>query len=105
MGNKENIVRSTLISAGVAIAIIVVLTIGGELNPPLKNWLASTFIHNWIGKGVVSSAAFLLSILVFSFFKLRFLSLTVLLWFLVLIANASAAVLVLFFLAETFLLH
>jgi len=37
---------------------ILVMTIGAELYPPLKAWLASTFGHHWVGKGVISIVIF-----------------------------------------------
>lgn len=37
----------------------MVMTIGPELYPPLKAWLAATFGHHWIGKGIISIVLFL----------------------------------------------
>ena len=101
--NSDNFTKSTLISTVIAIVVVVTLTICAELEPSLKNWLASAFTHHWIGKGVLSVAVFAVSLIIFSFIKLKFLSLNVLIWFLVVAANSSVGILTLFFLYETFL--
>lgn len=101
--NNENFIKSTLISAVFAIVIVVVLTVLGDLQPPLKNWMASTFLHHWIGKGILATVGFFSSLIIFSFFKLRFLSLNALIWVLVAVANGSVGLLALFYLYETFL--
>lgn len=100
---SENFIKSSLISATAATVIIVVLTVYADLEPSLKSWLASTFIHHWIGKGVLSIAGFLVSLVIFSFIRLKFLSLSSLMWFLVVAANASVGIITLFFLYEAFL--
>ncbi len=38
---------------------ITIMTLGSELYPPLKAWLATTFGHHWVGKGVISIVLFL----------------------------------------------
>jgi len=38
---------------------IMVMTLGAELYPPLKTWLAATFGHHWLGKGIISIVIFL----------------------------------------------
>lgn len=104
MKNTEGLVKSIVLSAFIAVVIIVLLTIGGELNPALKNWLTITFSHHWIGKGVLSIFGFFFSALIFYFLRLKNVSLTLLVWLLVIFANLSVAVVVLFFLVETFFL-
>lgn len=46
-------------SAIVAVVLITVLTIAGELYKPLKDALKDAFMHHWIGKGVVSFVGFI----------------------------------------------
>lgn len=41
-----------------SIITTVALTITGELHAPLKNWLAATFSHHWLGKSIISIAVF-----------------------------------------------
>jgi len=41
-----------------AILFITAATIGGELYTPFKNWLADTFSHHWVGKGILSTVIF-----------------------------------------------
>jgi len=41
-----------------AIVFVVAATIGAELYAPFKNWLADTFSHHWVGKGVLSTTIF-----------------------------------------------
>lgn len=55
---KSQYIYAFAISAGLAAITIAVLTIAGELHKPLKNWLADTFHHHWIGKGVISFVGF-----------------------------------------------
>lgn len=37
----------------IAILFITVITISGELLPPIKDWLKQTLFHHWVGKGVL----------------------------------------------------
>lgn len=55
---KSQYIYAFAISAGLAIITVAVLTIAGELHKPLKNWLADTFYHHWVGKGVISFIGF-----------------------------------------------
>lgn len=48
-----------LCGAILAITFIAFATIGAELYIPFKNWLAATFSHHWIGKGVLAMLIFL----------------------------------------------
>lgn len=41
-----------------AMALVTVLTVGTELNAGLKDWLATSFLHHWIGKGVLAVMTF-----------------------------------------------
>ena len=54
----EHSVHAFILSAVISAVAIVVLTIGGELYPPLKNFLAKTFTHHWVGKSVISFVGF-----------------------------------------------
>lgn len=38
-----------------AIAFVAAATIGGEMHAPFKDWLAATFTHHWVGKGIIAS--------------------------------------------------
>ncbi|MEK7555740.1 MAG: hypothetical protein AAB523_00460 [Patescibacteria group bacterium] len=59
MDKKLKIVNSFIAGAIVASAFIAGATIGGELYKPFKDWLAGTFYHHWVGKGVLSVLIFL----------------------------------------------
>lgn len=48
-----------LYGACIAIVFIAFATIGAELYAPFKNWLAATFSHHWIGKGILAMLIFL----------------------------------------------
>ncbi len=50
--------KSAIWGATASILTTTVITIWGELNAPLKNWLASTFTHHWLGKSIISVAVF-----------------------------------------------
>ena len=59
MQNKKNkIITSFAISAVVAIVFIATATVLGELYKPFKNWLADTFYHHWMGKGIIAIVIF-----------------------------------------------
>lgn len=47
------LLRALHLSTATTMIAITGLTIAAELNSPLKNWLAATFSHHWIGKGVI----------------------------------------------------
>lgn len=50
--------RAALWSAAITIPAIALLTIIAELTPPVKDWLAATFAHHWIGKGIAMVIAY-----------------------------------------------
>lgn len=64
---KSQYILAFAMSASLAIVTIAVLTIVGELYKPLKDWLATTFTHHWIGKGVISFVGFYIVGYVLSF--------------------------------------
>ncbi|MFQ5986485.1 MAG: hypothetical protein ACE5KQ_03920 [Thermoplasmata archaeon] len=41
-----------------AMVLVTALTIGSELNAGLKGWLAASFGHHWVGKGVLATVSF-----------------------------------------------
>lgn len=49
----------------VSLIYIPLITIGGELYKPLKDFLKNTFWHHWLGKSVILIALFILAALVF----------------------------------------
>lgn len=60
MGNKKlKLINSFSISASVTVIFIVIITIVSELVRPVKDWLAGTFSHHWVGKGILSLILFL----------------------------------------------
>lgn len=62
------IITASAFSAIITAIFIVSITIGGELLPPLKSWLAETFYHHWVGKGILSVILFALAyIIAFAF--------------------------------------
>jgi uncharacterized membrane protein SirB2 len=61
MDNKRN--KKIYSFAGAAIIAIVfvgVATILAELYKPFKDWLAETFYHHWMGKGIIMIVIFYL---------------------------------------------
>ncbi|MCR4328417.1 MAG: hypothetical protein NUV53_02755 [Patescibacteria group bacterium] len=60
MDKRLKIVNSFIAGAIAASVFIAVSTIGGELYKPFKDWLAGTFYHHWVGKGILAVAIFLL---------------------------------------------
>ena len=63
--SKENnnsnlaLLKSAVFSALLAVVLVTVLTVAGELYAPLKNHLKDTLYHHWVGKGVWASVLFL----------------------------------------------
>lgn len=57
--SKPHTQISASLSASLTIASITALIIWAELHSPLKAWLASTFIHHWLGKSVLAVVFFL----------------------------------------------
>ena len=52
------LITSTAISAAITALFIVGITIGAEIIPSLKSWIATTFYHHWVGKGILSVILF-----------------------------------------------
>ncbi|MCP8308839.1 MAG: hypothetical protein H3Z53_10965 [archaeon] len=64
--------QSFLLATIVIIILVTSITIGAELYKPLKDWLAITFGHHWVGKGVIALISFLVVSLGFnSYFRKR----------------------------------
>ena len=70
--NKNNLIRSTLIGASVAVVFVVIITIAGELYKimgpdgktminPIKDFLKALHGHHWVGKGIWAVALFVIS--------------------------------------------
>lgn len=51
--------NASIISATLTIFFIIFITILADLMPNLKAWLAATFTHHWIGKGVLAAVLYL----------------------------------------------
>ena len=102
--NKNQIVNAFLMSAVVAIVVVVALTIVGELYAPLKDWLKTVFGHHWVGKGVLSFAGFyLLALLLIPLSSRGSRGITTLLSVLLWVALLGALAIIGFYYYETFL--
>lgn len=66
----QKTLKASVWGAMASILTTTTITIWGELYAPLKNWLAITFTHHWLGKSAVSIAVFL-GIWLISYFILR----------------------------------
>ncbi len=60
--NIEAVYMATIIT----ILLIVSMTVIGELYSPFKDFLEERFTHHWIGKGAISTAAFVLVIFLYA---------------------------------------
>ncbi|MCP8307766.1 MAG: hypothetical protein H3Z52_03540 [archaeon] len=49
---------SFFLATAIVILLVTGMTIGAELYKPLKDWLAITFGHHWVGKSVIAFLAF-----------------------------------------------
>ncbi|MBI2984925.1 MAG: hypothetical protein HYY50_04870 [Candidatus Kerfeldbacteria bacterium] len=58
---KTSILVAPIMAATVAIMVVTLLTVIGELQPGWKDWLKGAFTHHWLGKGALALAAFLVS--------------------------------------------
>ena len=67
MDKKLKIVNSFIAGAIASSIFIAAATIGGELYKPFKDFLAGTFYHHWVGKGVLSVVIFLAVAFVYGF--------------------------------------
>lgn len=48
----------------VSIWFVTVITIGAELSPTFKDFIASVFLHHWLGKGILTLVVFGLVVVV-----------------------------------------
>jgi len=55
---KQRLIRPLALGVISAVVFVALATIIADLYAPLKNWLAETFSHHWIGKGILSLAIF-----------------------------------------------
>lgn len=60
--------QAAVIAALVTVLFIASVTVAADLVPPLKTWLAATFTHHWIGKGVLATGIFVLVFLLLQVF-------------------------------------
>ena len=102
MKDNKLIIRALILSAILTIAVIVFLTIFGELNAEFKAWLTKAFFHHWIAKSIISVLGFLVSVPIFYVLKPKKISITTLIWMLVAVANLSFGTLLAFFFLETY---
>lgn len=65
---KCKIINSFLLSAIIVIVFITVITVVVELFPDVKLLLKDTFIHHWIGKGVLAVSLFLVLAFLYNLF-------------------------------------
>ena len=103
MQDKQSILSAIILSAILTIVVIVLLTVCGELDAGFKGWLTKTFSHHWIGKSIISTLVFLVSVPVFYVFRLKKISTIFLIWLLIAVANLSFGALLAFFFFETFI--
>jgi|SRR3989344_2287846 len=101
MVEKKPILSPIILSAILTIVAIVLLTVCGELDAGFKGWFTQTFSHHWIGKSIISTLVFLLSVPVFYVLNLKKISSVSLVWLLVAVTNLSFGVLLAFFFIES----
>ena len=69
---SESLLRSAMLAATLSVALVVLLTVVGELYSPLKNFLKDSLYHHWVGKGVWSVALFtIVTLVAYPIFKQR----------------------------------
>lgn len=92
--------NAAVISAIFTIIYITVITVAGELNPSLKDFLAKTFSHHWIGKSITSFLIFAIFAGLFLILRLK-IKPSSLLNLLTAVSIISALILFVFFAWET----
>ena len=55
---KNSLIVGMMVGAAAATALVVALTVVGELFKPLKEYLADAHHHHWIGKGIWATILF-----------------------------------------------
>lgn len=71
MEKKLRLVSSVISSSVLAVVFVTVITISGETYAPLKNWLASTFTHHWLGKSVLTAGVFVIVTIILTIIPYR----------------------------------
>ena len=51
-------IERVVLATNLTILLVTALTVAADLYAPLKAWLAATFLHHWIGKGILALALF-----------------------------------------------
>lgn len=58
-------------SASITVLFITFLTVLGDIQAPVKDWLTTTFSHHWLGKSILAVLVFALFSVLFSLFIKR----------------------------------
>lgn len=69
--SKNNLLVSIVFGTIIAVVFVVLITIFGELVPPLKNFLKDQHYHHWVGKGIWTSILFTAGSLLFYILVLK----------------------------------
>lgn len=93
--NKTKFVYASAVSAIISVVFVVALTIGAELSKPLKDFLAGVMGHHWTTKSLFSLAIYIGGLVVIFLLPKEVNQTKVKKMLDVLIAVASAGVLVL----------
>jgi hypothetical protein len=80
--------------------LIAIGTIAGEEWAPLKNWLANTFTHHWLGKGAVMIVVFF-AVTIWQGFVCTGEKAIQAVWYAVIAALLSAFAMIVFFVLHT----
>lgn len=67
--NKLRKIYASAYSAALSIVVVVVMTLGAELSPGFKSWLAGFTGHHWVTKSWIAVILFVLGFGVFSLLK------------------------------------
>ncbi len=50
--NKITLTRASIIGLIASMIFVAAITVAADLYIPIKNWLAATHGHHWVGKGI-----------------------------------------------------
>ncbi|MFQ5541144.1 MAG: hypothetical protein ACE5F4_02770 [Candidatus Paceibacteria bacterium] len=102
---KNGLIVGFAVAGIISMIFVVASTLYGELHAPFKNWLAQTFSHHWVGKGVIASLIFVFGGVLFSPLFNRKGAVAFALWGVVWVALIGSFVILGFYLYEFFLNH
>lgn len=64
MKEKSALIIPILVGVITVSVFVTLVTIFGELVPPIKNWLKDAHYHHWVGKGIWAGILFVVAFII-----------------------------------------